>query len=303
MKKMTLPDLDQSVLAALEYFEKKKPQNLDLTKFQFPLAVGSGNAYNTALALFSNRPAIIANESNLKAISLGLENPIKKKVIDRALLISASGEKDSIWEAKLLKKMGLKTTLLTCNPDSSAGRLVDEVLLFDKLPEPYTYNTSTYLGILLGAGPEKAKNIKKSISSLKIPKNFSKYKAYSFILPDELENIGKMIEIKRDELFGAHLPIRAFSFGAARHAKFVNEWKDELVISFGKNRYFGSPENRLEIPWPKNGGPASMMALSYYLIGLIQKKKPPYFKNNIAAFCKNGPAAFGQKKNFDLIVS
>ena len=44
------------------------------------------------------------------------------------------------------------------------------------------------------------------------------------------------------------------------------------------------------------------MALSYYLIGKIQESKPPYFKKNIAAFCHEGPKAYGSSKSFDIIV-
>jgi hypothetical protein len=43
-----------------------------------------------------------------------------------------------------------------------------------------------------------------------------------------------MLDIKRHELFGPKVSLRAFSFGEARHAKFVIRDKKELVISFGK---------------------------------------------------------------------
>ncbi len=298
-----LPNLDETVISALDFFIKNKPPRLNLKPFSLPLVVGSGNAFNTARIIFSGRPAIIGNESNFKKILNGYKKLIKNKIIDRAVIISASGEKDSVWEVGAAKKSGLKTTLLTCQAESTAAKSADQVIVYKKLPEPYTYNVSTYLGIILSAGREEARNIKEYLLKLKLTKNLKKYTSYSFILPDEFSAVAPMLEIKRDELFGSHVLLRAFSFGEARHAKFVNNSDKELVISFGKNKYFGQRQNRLEIKIPKNAGSGFMMALGYYLIGRIQGVKPAFFKKNIAAFCKNGPKAFSSNKPFDVIVA
>jgi len=233
-----LPTLDETVLMALDFFTQKKPSKLNLKSLSFPIVVGSGNAYNTAQLLFSGKKAVIASESNFKVILKTYQDLIKKKIIKEALIISASGEKDSVWEVKLAKKYQLTTILMTCNPESTAAKLADQVFSYHKLPEPYTYNVSTYLGMLLSASSEKAKNIKSFIKPLRIP-NLKKYKAFSFIVPDELAAIAPMLEIKRDELFGPNLSLRAFSYGQARHAKFVHPANKELVISLGKNLYFG----------------------------------------------------------------
>ncbi len=302
MKTLKLANLDESVLAALDFFSLNRPPRLNLKTFSFPVIVGSGNAYNTGLLIFSDRPAIIANESNFKNILKGYQPLIKNKNLTQAIIISASGEKDSIWEIKLAKKSGLKTTLLTCSSNSHAAKIADKVLTYQKLPEPYTYNTSTYLGMILGASGEKAQEIKKFIKSLKLPKNFQNYSAYSFILPDKFGQVAPMLEIKRNELFGPYLSLRAFSFGEARHAKFVNNWDKELIISFGENKYFGARKNRWKIKLPKKNGPALIMALSYYLIGKIQESKTPYFKKNIKKFCQEGPKAYDRKQSFPIIV-
>jgi hypothetical protein len=302
MKILNLPNLNESVLAALDFFSSNQPPRLNLADFSLPLVVGSGNAYNTGLVLFSQQPAIIANESSFRQIITSYRPLIKRLEITQALIISASGEKDAIWETKLAKKQGLNTTLLTCSPKSSAAKLADQVISYQKLPEPYTYNTSTYLGIILGASQESAKSIEKFLRSLRLPKNFSSYSAYSFILPDDCGQIAPMLEIKRHELFGPYLSLRAFSFGEARHAKFVNNWDQELVVSFGANKYFGLKSNRLQIKLPRRYGPALIMALGYYLIGQIQAAKTPYFKNNIKQFCQTGPLAYDQTKPFPLIV-
>lgn len=302
MASNNLPNLNETVIAALDFFEKNQPPHFNLKSLDFPLVVGSGNAFNTGQIIFSEKPAIIANESNFKKIITGYKPLIKKKIITEAVIISASGEKDSIWEIKLAKKNGLKTILLTCSPESSAAKLANQTIVYKKLPEPYTYNVSTYLGMILAAKNEKANGIKKIINSLKLSKDLKKYTAYSFILPDEFSAIAPMLEIKRNELFGPYLSLRAFSFGEARHAKFVNNSAKELVISFGENKYFGLKENRLDIKLPKNAGFSLVFALAYYLIGKIQEVKPPYFKKNITAFCKNAPQAYGGHKPFDIIV-
>jgi len=173
--------------------------------------------------------------------------------------------------------------------------------VFQKLPEPYTYNTSTYLGIMAAAGKEEVGGIKAFIKKLKLV-DFKKYEAYSFILPDEFGAIAPMLEIKRNELFGPYVSLRAFSFGEARHAKFVNNYEKELVISFGENKYFGLPKNRWQIKIPKRAGNSFIMALAYYLIGKIQESKPAYFKKNVEKFCLEGPKAYGSNKPFSVIV-
>lgn len=302
MNTTNLPNLNESVLAALNFFAVSRPARLDLKKFSFPLVVGSGNAYNTAQVIFSGRPAIIATESNFREFLKGYRPLIKNKNLKQALVISASGEKDSIWEVRAARAAGLSTTLLTCSPQSSAARLADSVIAYQKLPEPYTYNTSTYLGMILGASGENPAAIKKFLSRLKFPRLFSAYNAYSFILPDEFGPITPMLEIKRHELFGPHLSLRAFSYGEARHAKFVSVWDKELVISLGPNKYYGDKKNRWEINLPKAAGSGLVMALTYYIIGRIQATKPPYFKKNIARYCLEGPKAYGQSRPFQLIV-
>jgi hypothetical protein len=307
MATLKLDYLNETVIKALDFFIKNRPPQVDLNAFKFPLVIGSGNAYNAARVLFANRPAIFANESNLKK-TIKSEVPVilEKKMINEVVVISASGEKDSIWEVKLAKKYGLKTILFTCSPNSSAAKIADKIFSFRKLPEPYTYNTSTYLGMLLGVSQEDPFLIREFLSYLndKLPKSFSSYNSYTFILPDEFEAICSMINVKKDELFGPKLSLRAFSYGEARHAKFVIRDKKELVISFGKNEYFGWPKSRWEIVLAKSTGPGLIMASVYYLIGLIQKNQPNYYKKNIADYCLDyGYKAYRDAKPFDIIVS
>jgi hypothetical protein len=247
---------------------------------------------------------LFATESNFKEIIKQYYPLIKDKMISEVVVISASGEKDALWEVELAKKSGLKTILITCSGESSAAKLADQIFTYRKLPEPYTYNTSTYLGMILSATLEKAETIKKTIKKIKVPRKFKQYQSYSFILPDKFANLAPMLDIKRHELFGPKVSLRAFSFGEARHAKFVVRDKKELVISFGKNLYFGEGESRWEINLPDDADYGSYLAVTYYLVGLIQKSKPDYYKKNIERFCLNdGPKAYGSDKPFEVIVS
>lgn len=298
-----LPNLNESVIAALDFFSRHEPPRLNLKNFSFPIVVGSGNAYNAGLTIFKGRPAIMATESNFLEILENYKSLIKSGGLKQAVVISASGEKDSPWEIKAAKKAGLRTTLLTCSPLSLAARLADQVITYEKLPEPYTYNTSTYLGMIIGASGEKAKDIQSFIKKLPFPHDLKAYAAYSFILPDKFEAITSMLQIKQQELFGPHLSLRAFSYGEARHAKFVNIWDKELVISLGQNKYFGEKKSRWEVKLPAKSENGLVMALTYYIIGKIQENKTPYFKKNISRYCQEGPRAYGQKKPFPIIVS
>ena len=62
-----------------------------------------------------------------------------------------------------------------------------------------------------------------------------------------------------------------------RHAVTVAP-SNELFISFGEeNKIWGDPNNRLNIPLPKNAGYVAMMAIGYYVISQIQKNTTPVF--------------------------
>lgn len=301
---MTLPTLDEIVIESLDFFAKTPPPKLDISKFSLPFVVGSGNALSTGKILFSGKAAIFADESTFTPMVKSYKSVIDNGLITDVVVISASGEKDSIWELELAKQLKLKTTLLTCKPNSSAAKIADSVYTYKSIAEPYTYNTSTYLGMILSTTGEKATDIIAFLQSIKIPVNFETYEAYAFLLPDEFIHICPMIEIKRDELFGPHVMIRAVTQGHARHAKFVHPWEKEFVISVGtKNDFFGNPNHRWDISMPQFASFGTMIAVVYYLCGLIQKAKPAYFMQNIENFCLDyGPKAYGRPEKFDVIV-
>ena len=107
LKEEKLPNLDESVLAALKLFIKERPNFPNKLFHAMPIIVGSGNAYNAGQVIFRNQAAVFANESNVKKILKEYKVLISKKLIKEALIISASGEKDSVWEIVLAKKIGL----------------------------------------------------------------------------------------------------------------------------------------------------------------------------------------------------
>lgn len=297
-----LPSLASSLLTALDFFISQAVPKFSLKQKTMFFVVGSGNAYNTGKIIFKDSPVVYASESDFLDKLKSYRKLIKNKTITEAVIISASGEKDAVWEIKAAKKQGLKTTLMTCSPNSNGAQEADEVIVYKKIAEPQTYNISTYLGMILSKTKEDVKKIKKFVKLIRLKAGFKNYKAYSFIVPDEYENICPMLEIKKHELFGPNLSIRAFTFGQARHAKFVMPSKNELVISLGKNKYFGLKEHRQEIKMPKNTDSALVMALTYYLIGKIQESKPQYYKKNIAKYCQEAPLAYGKKEPFPIIV-
>jgi hypothetical protein len=297
-------NLDECVLKALNFFSDNPPPTINLNDFDFPFVVGSGNAYNTGVILFSEQAAIFADESNFRKTVDAYNKAIENKLITQAVVISASGGKDSVWELELAKEKGLKTTLLTTKKDSPAAEIADKVYVFESLDEPYTYNTSTYMGMILAATKENTAEIKKFIESLKLPANFSDYESYSFVLPDKYLSICPMLDIKKNELFGPEVSLRAFSQGHARHAKFVIRTPRELVISLNSdNKYFGEPDHRWNLNLPEHFSFAGVMATTYYIVGKIQAAKPPYFENNIKNYVEDyGPKAYGKDEPFDLIV-
>lgn len=296
--------LDKNVLLALDFFIKDPPPSFNIKDFSLPFVVGSGNAYNTGLILFSEKAAIFADESNFKKILPAFDQAIKNKLITQAIIISASGGKDSVWEIEFAKEYGLQTTLLTTKSDSQAAKTADKTYTFKSINEPYTYNVSTYMGMILSSTRENPAEIKDFIAKLEFPQNFGDYDAYSFVVSDKYGNLCPMLDIKKSELFGPNLSLRAFPMGHARHAKFVIRSNKELVITINEdNKYFGDPNHRWNISVPDSFSYAAMMAITYFIIGKIQTLKPGYYKENISNYVNDyGPKAYGSDKPFDLIV-
>lgn len=291
----SLPDLDVAVFGALELFEAAAlPVLPDVAR---PLVLGSGNAAVVGRLLFEDQDAYFADESTYKH-----ELARHKNHIATAVIISASGGKDAVGIAQKLGQEKISTWLFTNNErvSSSAGQYVgpSRTIVFPKNREPYTYNVSTYMGMLFAKTHEDTKAIRTFIEEAiakKIPDTLGKFDAFYFILPVQFIAMKDMFLTKFDELFGARVSARVFTPAQSRHAKTVVSSETECFISFGEeNTVFGNANARVHIPLPENAGYAALMAIGYYVIGQIQKQHPPYFKDNIGAYVKQAPALFGE---------
>jgi hypothetical protein len=286
--KSQIKDLDEVVIGALELFMRERPPKLEIPDFRRPLVVGSGNAIAAGKILFREKDAVFADESTFKQKLDSIQG------IDGAVLISATGGKHAPIIAKELRKRKIQIILLTNNPEAPAKQLVSQTYVFPKQPEPYTYNTSTYLGMVLAKTQEDPKKILEHIRKLKIPQNLGEYDAFFLIVPEGFDAVRRMFLKKFGELFGPMVSGRAFTLDQAKHGETVIESDKELFISFGeKNRLFGT--RRLDIPLPKNPGYGAMLAIGWYVIGCIQKQHPPYFKDSIESYCKRASKIFGQE--------
>lgn len=291
-----IPNLDIAVLGALELFQQKSLPQIDISAYKHPLVVGSGNAEAAGRIIFDKIDAIFASESSF-------ETKLKNiPAIDGVVIISASGEKHAPIIARVARDMGKPVTLITNSPNSSTSKeFTDEQgyseYVFPKNREPYTYNTSTYMGMILGGTKENPAEIEKfineSIGTLQFP-DFSKYDKYFLIVPPEFSGIIRMLQVKFIELFGRNIARDVETSEYVVHATTVAP-SDELFISFGEpNDKWGNPKNRFFVPLPENADYVAMMAIGYYMVAQIQKTYPHYFKDNIADYIEKVSKIFGQ---------
>lgn len=291
----SLPDLDVVTLGALELLHGTPLPQIDFEVFKRPLVVGSGNAAVTGKLLFSEVDAVFADESSY------IDKLNNIDTLDGAVLISASGSKHAVEIAQELQRRSVPTMLLTNNPEAPAMEVVgsEHAHVFPKNREPYTYNTSTYMGMLLsktGENPEELHEFILNDVKNALPANLGEYDAYYMTVPDKLTLVREMFVTKFDELFGPRLMGRIFTLEQTKHAKTVVPMEKELFISFGeKNEDFGLRANRLYIPLPERVDFVAMMAIGYYVVGQIQKAKPAYFKGRVVEYCREISDVFGKE--------
>jgi len=289
-----LPSLPIATLGALELFEKEGLPDIKFKNFKRPLIIGSGNAIVTGKILFEKADAVFADENNYKEAL--------KKSIDGVFLFSASGGKHAPIIAKEVLKQKIDIQVITCTKNSQAQEVVgsENVIITSKNREPYTYNTSTYLGWILAKTREDPKKIKEFIEKKvkkKIPKNLIKYNGYLLVTPNELAGLNQLFIVKFIELFGRKISRDVKSFEELKHAITVVPSKKELCIKFGSGKV-DFENDILEIPIPKNCGLGMLMSIVYFTIGQIQNQNPQYFKNNISDYIKrNSIGSFGKAMN------
>lgn len=287
-----LPPLDVAVIGALELGEKL-PQINTTVNFKRPIVIGSGNALATGRIIFDDVDAVFADESTFA------ERLRRVPDIDGAVLISASGGKHAVSIAESLKQNNLPMVLFTNNPTPEAAAYLEEdnTRVFPKNREPYTYNTSTYLSMILAKTGESTNDIKSHLeNNLKkvSPTLFAQYDAFTFVLPGEYGELRSMLRTKFDELFGPKLIGRFFMLEEMKHAKTVVPSERELFINLGVAGEWGGKRRGLFVPLPENSGYAAALSVTYYLVGLIQRSKPAYFQENIESYCRSASKLFGQ---------
>lgn len=287
-----MPNLDVCVLGALELFMKEKLPSFKIDKFKRPLVIGSGNAYVTGQIIFDSCEAIFANENNYK----NQANIHKNR--DVVVIISSSGGKHSIEISKFFKNSRVPVFLITNNKNAPAGKFINQknIIVYPCNREPYTYNTSTYLGYILSRfdeSPEKIYDfIKKEIEPIMPDKLFNQ-EAFLLTIPPKFELMKYMFNTKFFELFGRKIPRDVFTTEESKHASNVVPG-NELFIDFGGKSPLNE-KNTLTIPLPKWINYGSLMAIGYFIIGKIQAVNYPYFKTNISDYCRKASVLFGQK--------
>lgn len=289
----SLPDLDEVVLGALQFLSNFDLPTIDTETYTRPLVIGSGNAFRTGKILFRYADAAFADEGDYQKV---LDETAH---IDAVYIISASGGKHATHIAEKLSQSDKPLFLITNNLNAPAATFVKEenVLLFPHIREPYSYNTSTYMSMMLAVGKSKPGEVLSFIESeirTLIPDTLGSYDAYTLILPTKFDALKGLFLTKFDELFGTKVCGRAFTIEQIKHAKTIVPSEKELFISFGtSNTLYGEESQRLFIPLPETAGPAAMMAIGYYVIGHIQKQHPPYFKEHIEEYTRFASEVFG----------
>lgn len=291
----SIPNLDVAVKGALELFGEHRPPYPLRIPFTKPLVVGSGNALQAGKILTRDVPgAYYADESSFT------ERLTQLSDIDGALLVSASGGKHATRIAKKLADTGIKTQLITNTEDAPAAQYLsrDAVTVLPKNREPYTYNISTYLGMILAETGEDPMAIHEHIVNTVplIPDTLAKYNAITIIIPARFHAIAGMLQTKFDELFGPFVNGRVFTDESIKHAKTVVSSDAECFVGVGvANEWYGRVENRIHVPLNDGADYGALMAIGYTAIGHIQEHHPPYFKNNIVEYTKEISDIFGQE--------
>jgi hypothetical protein len=281
-------------MGALEFLSEAQIPRIDIKEFRRPLVVGSVNAFCTGKIIFDSVDAVYAEESNFEAALTRVPG------IDAVYILSASGAKHAVGIAERVKNMGLPVFLITNNPEAPARVHVasERVLVFPRFREPYTYNTSTYMSMMLGTSEESPKDILSFIESQVlpiIPTTLGSYQSFILTIRPEFAPERNMFETKFDELFGSLRFGRSFTSEEVKHAKTVILSDTEYFINFGiDDTRYAQDRAQISIPLPEHCGPVAMLAIAYFVIGHIQKQNQPFFKDNVAGYVQRGSRIFNE---------
>lgn len=277
-----LPSLREVVLGALELFIKNGMSDVKVKDFKMPVIVGSGNAIASAKIIYANKNCIFADENNF-------EEAFKRDGVDGVVIFNASGAKHGPIIAKAAIERNMETQLVTCAINSPAEAIVGSAntIISLKNREPYTYNTSTYMGWILSINKENPQTIYDFLTNdvANYLKNidFSKYNGFLLATPNEFPGVKQLFEVKFTELFGRIIARDVKTFEELKHAVTVVPSKTELAIKFGTEK-IDFQNDIIEIPMSTELGPGFLMAIGYFVIGHIQEQHPQYFKENIGSY-------------------
>lgn len=294
----SMPDLDVVVAGALDRFTEEPLTQTIPTPFTHPLIIGSGNALAAGRILYNEYPALFADESSVERVL-----DCWSDVVDGAVVVSASGGKHAIGIGALLEKRMVSRVLLTTAVDAPANKHFepDQVVIFPRNREPYTYNTSTYFGMIFAHTKEDPAAIRTHIANEVVPMlpaSIGEQHFFTFIVPAKFGHATEMIRTKFDELFGPFVQGRVFTEEEIKHAKTVVSSRNECFISLGvPNKWFGLAKNRIAVPLPEAANYGTLLAVAYTVVGAIQRNHEPYFKKNIVEYTERAAELFGHEIN------
>ena len=290
---MSYPTLNAIVLDTIDlYSNSGKLPKLEITEFNTPLVVGSGNGYYTGRILFRNLGAFFATESEVETKLANIGS------ITDVVVISASGEKHAPIILGTAKQYHKNTLLISSSAQSSGRDIADTSIIMPKIREPYTYNTSTYFGYMLAESPDLdlvalrefiTGTLEHEIAKI----NFAEYSSFFIVIPNEFVLLREMFETKFIELFGRKVARDIFSYEQMKHATTVVQDARELFLCFGNTTGIQYGINQVNLPIFDTTSYAAMMLVGYYTIGKIQAALPQYFMESIEDYCKRAKAQSG----------
>ena len=282
-------NLNDVVLDALSLHASYELPELDFGAARRRLVVASGNAMPTARIVFPEPEVSFLNESGYETALAGDAG------FSASAVVSASGTKHAPVIVRRLLEHRLDPYLLTCAPDSPAAEMLapERVLVTRSDPEPVTYNTSTYLGMILTKTREDPAAIRRHLLREIAPiiPDFREYAAFYLMLPAAFDVQCEMFVTKFDELFGGRVNGRCYTTEQTLHAKTVVPWERELFLFFGGDSVEVA-SNHLALPLPPDASYGAMMATAYFVIGAIQAQFPPWFRDHMSDYTARQPSLF-----------
>ena len=279
-----LPSLKEVVFWALELFSEQKPEKIKFKNFKKRAIIWSWNAILAWKILFQNPENIFATENDFEKI-------LEIEWIDGITILSASWWKHSSIMAKFFKEKWYEIELVTCTENSKTEQIIwrENCVITKKNPEPYTYNTSTYLWWILWVTWENPQEILEFLTELEEwlwDFDFTKFNWFLFALPSEFWLASGMIDTKFIELFWRKISRDIKTFEELKHACSVVVSENELLIKFWTEKVLDNLEiyfnwEELEIQIPENFWYAWILFLWYFVSWKIQEQMPDFFRESI----------------------